>query len=86
MAPLLSFVPPQTPEPKPNPPPNQTPDPDPQTTDPAPGGKARRPLLRNPATSEGGGIRPLPHPINPIRVVLGRAPPLGGGVASPGAL
>ena len=63
----------------------QTPTPRQQTPHPR-GGGARRPPLRNPATPEGGGIRPPPHPTNPIRVVLGRALPLGGGVASPGAL
>ena len=50
------------------------------------GGRHVAPPLRNPATPEGGGIHPPPHPTNPIRVVLGRALPLGGGVASPGAL
>ena len=82
MAPLLQLAPSL-----PNPDPEPDPRPRPPDNRPAPeGGGARRPPLRNPATPEGGGIRPPPHPTNPIRVVLGRALPLGGGVASPGAL
>ena len=64
-----------------------TPDPDPQTTDPHPrGGGHVAPPSETQQPLRGGGIRPPPHPTNPIRVALGRALPLGGGVASPGAL